>query len=47
LLGYMVDSIEMSLSLPNGKIMKIKQCCLDMLSDQSVTVKKLTQLIGK
>jgi hypothetical protein len=47
LLGYMVDSIEMSLSLPKGEIMKIKQCCLDMLSDQSVTVRKLTQLIGK
>ena len=46
-LCYMVDSIEMSLSLPNGKIMKIKQCCLDMLSDQSVTVRKLAQLIGK
>ena len=46
-LCYMVDSIEMSLSLPKGKIMKIKQCCLDMLSDQSVTVRKLAQLIGK
>ena len=46
-LCYMVDSIEMSLSLPKGEIMKIKQCCLDMLSDQSVTVRKLTQLIGK
>ena len=43
----MVDSIEMSLSLPKGEIMKIKQCCLDMLSDQSVTVRKLAQLIGK
>ena len=46
-LGYTVDSIEMTLSLPRDKVLKIKETCKEILSDQSVTVRKLAQLIGK
>ena len=45
-LGFMINSIEMTLSLPEDKISKIKKECCHALNQHSMTGRQLAHLIG-
>ena len=45
-LGYIVDSVSMTLSLPRAKIDKIKKKCNALLREPSTTVRKVSSLLG-
>ena len=46
-LGYQIDSIAMTLSLPKSKISKILAQCRKILSQDQLTVRDLASLLGK
>ena len=46
-LGYQIDSIAMTLSLPKSKIWKILAQCRKILSQDQITVRGLASLLGK
>ena len=46
-LGVMIDSLEMTLSLPQEKVNKIVTQCQEILSTQKVSLRDLTLLIGR
>jgi len=46
-LGFLVDSRLMKLFLPQEKIADITQVCADFLKQQSLTIRQLSQLLGK
>ena len=45
-LGFTVNSVEMSISLPREKVTKISQACRAMLRQPSTTVQELSRMIG-
>ena len=45
-LGFVIDSKDMSIYLPDSKIDKLKSCVHELLSCSSVTVERLSQVIG-
>ncbi|VDH93156.1 Hypothetical predicted protein [Mytilus galloprovincialis] len=45
-LGFLVNSVDMSLSLPTPKIKKIQKLCKEVKNSVKITVKKLSELIG-
>lgn len=45
-LGFTVNSVEMSMSLPREKVAKISQACRAMLRQPSTTVRELSRMIG-
>ena len=46
-LGVLIDSNKMDISLPEEKIVKIQNQCQTLLSQKTVSVRELTQLIGR
>jgi len=46
-LGFQVDSVAMTLTLPEDKVIDIRQRCLHMLQERSTTVREMAKLIGK
>ena len=46
-LGVIVDSLEMSLALPQGKKDKVINQCSQLLNEKEVSIRELTQLIGR
>ena len=46
-LGFVVDSVEMTMSLPKEKVTKITQACETMLKQPSTTVQELSRMIGR
>ena len=46
-LGYIVNSIDMSLSLPERKILKIQRACQNLLDMEVVTVRDLAKVTGQ
>ena len=46
-LGFVVDTLAMTLLLPDCKVESIKSHCNDLLALQEVSVRDLSQLIGK
>ena len=46
-LGFIINSVEMSLSLPLIKIQKIQQACRDLLQKKTVSVRALTKVLGQ
>ena len=46
-LGFTVNSVEMSISLPREKVTKISQACRAMLRQPFTTVQELSQMIGR
>ena len=46
-LGFSVNSMDMTLSLPRNKILDIRSRCQDMIRCSSVSVRQLAKLIGK
>ena len=46
-LGFSVNSMDMTLSLPRNKILDIRSRCQDMIPCSSVSVRQLAKLIGK
>ena len=45
-LGYAVNSLNLSLSLPKDKIKKVRQNCQKLLANPVVTVRKLAKFLG-
>lgn len=45
-LGFLINSTEMTLSLPIGKLEKVREKCRSMIHATSVTVRSLAKLIG-
>ena len=45
--GLMIDSVRMKLSLPQAKVVDIKNRCINMLRLQTTTVRQLAKLVGK
>ena len=46
-LGVIVDSGEMTLSLPKEKLLKVQNHCQEILENGKVTVRELSKLIGR
>lgn len=46
-LGFSVDSLKQELSLPNGKVKKIRADTRALLDGRQVSIRKLSQLLGK
>ena len=46
-LGVIVDSGEMTLGLPKGKLLKVQNNCQEILEKGKVTVRELSKLIGR
>ena len=46
-LGVIVDSGEMTLSLPKEKLLKVQNHCQEILEKEKVTVRELRRLIGR
>ena len=46
-LGFTVNSLSQELSLPNGKIKKIRAETRALLGNRQVSIRKLSQLLGK
>ena len=46
-LGFIVNSTELSLSLPEKRIKKITEACKNILSQEQVTVRDLSKVIGQ
>ena len=46
-LGFQVDSVKMKLFLPEDKIQQITQMCQNLVSQQVVSLRSLSQLLGK
>ena len=46
-LGFIVDTKNMTLVLPQGKVTAIKDLCSQMLSQTELTVRDIARLIGK
>ena len=46
-LGFIVDTKNMILALPQGKVTAIKDLCSQMLSQTQLTVRDIARLIGK
>ena len=46
-LGFIVDTKNMTLVLPQGKVTAIKDLCSQMLSQTQLTVRDIARLIGK
>jgi ribonuclease HI len=45
-LGYVIDSVDMNLSLPNSKVECIVHLCNELIQDQKCTIKRLAEIIG-
>ena len=41
-----IGSVEMTVSLPNGKIESISKCCQKLLQMEGVTVRELSSFLG-
>ena len=46
-LGFIINTIDMNLLLPDDKVMSIKSLCMTLLEQKVVSVWDLSQLIGK
>lgn len=46
-LGFEIDSVNMLFKLPEGKVQKIKDECKQILKEESLYVREMSQLIGK
>lgn len=46
-LGFEIDSVNMLFKLPEGKVQKIKDECKRILKEESLSVREMSQLIGK
>jgi len=46
-LGFLVDSRSMKFFLPQEKILDITQTCQSLLTQKTVTIHQLSQLLGK
>jgi len=46
-LGFLVNSIKMSLYLPRDKLKSIKRECQAMINNPSVSIRTLSRLLGK
>ena len=46
-LGFMVDSSNMSVKLPNDKVQDIKEACSNLIRDDCPTIRRVAQVIGK
>ena len=46
-LGVVINSVDMTFSVPIGKARSIKQFCLSLLQKERVTVREVSSLIGK
>ena len=46
-LGFLVNSVEMSLYLPRDKVKSIKRECQSMINNPSVSIRTLSRLLGK
>ena len=45
--GFIINSQEMSLSLPVKKILKIQQACKNLLQKKTVSVRELSKVLGQ
>ena len=46
-LGFVINSMEMNLSLPKEKMNQLIQSCRDLIRDKTASVRTLTKIIGK
>ena len=47
LLGFVIDSIQMTLEIPEEKKNKIHNLCLEILQKEKITLRTLASVIGK
>lgn len=46
-LGFLIDSVAMTLSLPEEKLSRIEQDCREAMSQSQITVRDLARMIGR
>ena len=46
-LGFVINSLEMNLSLPGGKMNHLIQSCRDLIQEKTASVRTLSKIIGK